>query len=127
MRTAKHFAVGRHDRIWRSRRGGLRTLVRISEPRLADRAPQHVTIRSPYANDRRQGHEPWRKRCAQDVRALIIRPLGDDETAASCRRLSNQLETCERMILTLDDDVLEELAEERFNRALAASLHLEVV
>ena len=126
MRPAKHIAVDRGDRrrrLVRERHGLLETLGHVGFGNHLENRGGVGTVDAQHVRHR---HDAGR---AKDVvRVIAVRARFDnDEAAASGVLLPDERQPRGRLIVPLDDDVLQQIAQARLDRALVAAVDLEIV
>src|SRR5438094_903423 len=143
--TVKDFASERRDQPPRRAARVSRLLIRRRDPRVANRRANGVGVRSVGAHHRRQGdHSVGVAVVVVTVVAIAVIALAvadgletvpynprysrrDQEAASSCAGFLNHPESRGGVLRTLDDDVLQEIAETRLDRPLVSRFHLEVI
>ena len=138
--TVKDFASERRDQHPRRAARVSRLLIRRRDPRVANRRANGVGVRSVGAHHRRQGDHS--AGVAVVVVTVVAIAVGDgletvpynprysrrdQEAASSCAGFLNHPESRGGVLRTLDDDVLQEIAETRLDRPLVSRFHLEVI
>ena len=83
-------------------------------------------VRTADTEDIRNRHDA--RRTQSVVRVISVRAgIDDDESATAGILLSNERQARSRLIVPLDDHVLEQVAETGFDRALVSAVDLEIV
>jgi predicted RNA-binding protein YlxR (DUF448 family) len=128
--SAEHIAGHRRNRDRRFTRERDRLLERFGHERVRNHLLDRRGVRADDAQHVADGHDPRRRR-GNGKRFTRMESVGlgidHHESATSRVVLANQREAGRSLIVTLDDDVLEQIAKTRFDRAFVAAVHLEIV
>ena len=126
MRSAKHVAVDGRDRRDRLVRERHRLLEALGDVGLGNDFQNRRGMRAVDAQH--VGHRHDARRAKNLVRVVSVRAwLDDDEAAASGILLPHERQAGRRLIVAFDDHVLEQIAQARLDRALVATVDLEIV
>src|SRR3954471_17975682 len=147
MRSVEHVALAGDDGHRRESADLRRNVIRARECGVADGVADGCGKRSVDANDRRQRDHPLRQRSRRRRRRRDVGHVAgdahrrveaaghrrhvhgrrDQESAAASTCFAHQLESGRGMLRTFDDDVLEEIAQARFDGALVPWFDVEVI
>ena len=128
VRPAEYVSRACHDRERRRAAGIGRQLVRIGNPRLAERLANRDRVGPGHLHDRGQRDEAFVRGPSRRTCGAVVDDGGrHQESAAAGARLAYELEAGTRLMWLFDDHVLEQIAETRLDRALVAGVDVEVV
>ena len=132
MRTAEDRPIDRDDRHRRLPARRLGALVRIGNPRVADRRVESARANGPFTRTIDDSGTRPSERVGSGSRAEVGRVAlagfrRDQEAAPAGAGFANDLEPGGRVLRALDDDVLQQIAEVGLDRALVAGFDLEIV
>ena len=126
VRPSQDVALERGDRSRRLTRHRHRLLERVRDVGLRHHLCDRGDVRSGDAQHVRHRHDTGHLYRLARVIAVGSR-IDDDKTAASGVVFAHQRQTGLRLVVALDDDVLEEIAKTRLHSTLVASVDIEIV
>ena len=123
--AAIHDPVERDDCAVDHGRRGSRRVLRFRDPCAGEARGDGPFGRTRYAHDRRHRHRAVSlARLGRDRRRRLVR---HEEADAPGVPLLGEAQSCRSLLVGADDNVLEEIAETGFDRALVAAVDLEIV